>query len=495
MSTAVRAIGFFALGLALLLLVLVVRTLGFESRQLDVAAAKIASVDTDAIVDRLARGLRHRTISHSLEGPVEAEAFRALHAQLEADYPRVHATLSHERVAEWSLLYTWPGKQPELPAILLAAHQDVVPVDPVSLEAWQHPPYSGHVDGEFIWGRGAIDDKGSMFSILEAVEGSIEAGFEPVRSVILAFGHDEELGGDRGATGMAKLLEARGTRLEYVLDEGGAVTIDAISLVEAPVAVVGVAEKGLVSIELRAEAAGGHSSMPPTQSAIGILAAAVAALERNPMPARIEGTVDVLFDHLGPELDFPLKLVMANRWLFAPILERVLRGAPTLDALQRTTTAATVFHGGVKANVLPTRVEAIVNFRILPGDSVESVRQHVVRVIDDERVAVRVMPAAREPSAISPIDSPAFLALKQTISSHFPEAIVTPYLVLGGTDARYYGALTDDIYRFLPFEFTPEDRERMHGTNERVPIRTLPRAVSFYRHMIEGTAGPGYATR
>ncbi len=486
----------FALALLLLLLaILVFRTLGFGSRQAATTPAAVAEVDVAAAADRLARGLRIQTISHSLEGPVEAEAFLALHRQLANDYPRVHQTLQREVVSQWSLLYTWRGKRPEEPAVLLLAHQDVVPVDPVSVDAWTHPPFAGVIDDGRVWGRGAIDDKGSLFSILEAVEGLIESGFEPERSVILAFGHDEELGGDHGATAIASLLRKRGTRIEYVLDEGGAVTVDTMTFVSNPVAVVGIAEKGMASYTLSVDAAGGHSSIPPRQTTIGVLAAAITALERDPMPARIDGTVDLMLEHLGPELPFHLKLVMANRWLFAPVLSSVFSDDPTLDAMQRTTTAATVFHGGVKQNVLPSRVEAIVNFRVLPGDTVASVRDHIARTIDDDRITIELMGAAREPSGVSPIDSHAFAAIQQAIGSHFPDAIVTPYLVVGGTDSRYFGELTDNIYRFMPFEFTPDARSRMHGTDERIEVRSLARAISFYRALIEDSAGPGFHSR
>ncbi|MBW2726087.1 MAG: M20/M25/M40 family metallo-hydrolase, partial [Deltaproteobacteria bacterium] len=353
-------------GIALILVlaaILVVRTLGFESRQLSVEAFDAPDVDANAVAQRLARGLRHRTISHSVDGPVEAQAFLDLHAGLQADYPRTHAKLAREIVSDYSLLYTWKGTRPDLPAVLLLAHQDVVPVEPGSEGSWEHPPYAGDIDETYVWGRGTIDDKGALFCIMEAVEGLVSKGFQPERTVLLAFGHDEELGGPKGATQIAALLAERGVKAEYVLDEGGAVTVGTISIVPDPVAVVGIAEKGYVSIELSIETMGGHSSMPPRQTGIGILAAAIVRLEQNPVPGGIGGAVDIMFDHLGPELDFPIKLVMANRWLFNPLLERAFSGEPTLDAMQRTTTAATIFNGGVKPNVLPSRVKATVNFR------------------------------------------------------------------------------------------------------------------------------------
>ncbi|MBW2295573.1 MAG: M20 family peptidase [Deltaproteobacteria bacterium] len=480
-------------GIALILVlaaILVVRTLGFESRQLSVEAFDAPDVDANAVAQRLARGLRHRTISHSVDGPVEAQAFLDLHAGLQADYPRTHAKLAREIVSDYSLLYTWKGTRPDLPAVLLLAHQDVVPVEPGSEGSWEHPPYAGDIDETYVWGRGTIDDKGALFCIMEAVEGLVSKGFQPERTVLLAFGHDEELGGPKGATQIAALLAERGVKAEYVLDEGGAVTVGTISIVPDPVAVVGIAEKGYVSIELSIETMGGHSSMPPRQTGIGILAAAIVRLEQNPVPGGIGGAVDIMFDHLGPELDFPIKLVMANRWLFNPLLERAFSGEPTLDAMQRTTTAATIFNGGVKPNVLPSRVKATVNFRILPGDTVDSVYEHVKRTIDDERVQLTIAKESRNPSSISPIDSDGFRALQHTISGFFPDAIVTPYLVVGGTDSRYYSEISSNLYRFAPLRFSAEDRKRMHGTNERIEIAALGRAVAFYTRLIEVTAGP-----
>jgi carboxypeptidase PM20D1 len=473
----------------LLVVVLVVRAAGFESKQMSVEPFAKATFDANAIAQRLSAGLKHKTISHSLEGPIEAQAFLDLHAQLRSDYPLVHQHLSVETVADHSLLYQWKGTKPQLPVALLIAHQDVVPVEAGSETNWEHPPYSGDIDATHVWGRGAMDDKGSLFCIMEAVEGLLAQGYAPERSVVLAFGHDEELGGPKGAQGIAALLAERGIKAHYALDEGGAITVGSISIVDNPVAVIGIAEKGMVSIELDVETLGGHSSMPPRQTGIGILSAAIVALEQNPMPGGISGTVGTMLDYLGPEFGFLPSLVTANRWLFNPLLEMAFASQPTLDAMLRTTTAATIFNGGVKANVLPSRVKATVNFRILPGDLVEDVVEHVTRVVNDERVQISVAPESREPSPISPIDADGFQAIQHSIHGFFPDAIVTPYLVLGGTDARYYSGITENLYRFSPFLFTNEDRERIHGTNERIGIDTLPRAVGFYSELIKRTTG------
>jgi carboxypeptidase PM20D1 len=474
---------------AILASILVIRTIGYESRQISVDEFDAPDVDANAVARRLARGLRHRTISHHVDGPIESQAFFDLHAQLQADYPLTHAKLSREIVSDYSLLYTWPGSRPDLPAALLLAHQDVVPVEAGSEAAWEHPPYAGIIDETYVWGRGAIDDKGALFCIMEAIEGLVAKGFQPERTVLLAFGHDEELGGPRGAIQIAALLAERGVKADYVLDEGGAVTEGTISIVADPVAVVGVAEKGSVSIEMTVETMGGHSSMPPRHTGIGILAAAIVRLEENPVPGEIDGAVDIMFDYLGPELSFPFKLVMANRWLFNPLLERAFSGEPTLDAMQRTTTAATIIHGGVKTNVLPSRVKAVVNFRILPGDTIDSVYDHVLRIVDDDRVELAIAKESRNPSAIAPIDSESFRSIQRTISGFFPTAIVAPYLVTGGTDSRSYAAISSNLYRFAPVQFDAQDRERIHGTNERIEIAALGRAVGFYMQLIEETAG------
>ncbi len=224
-----------------------------------------------------------------------------------------------------------------------------------------------------------------------------------------------------------------------------------------------------------------------------ILSAAIATLEANPVPGGIAGPVELMFNHIGPELDFPINMVMANLWLFRPVLERVFASDPSMDAMQRTTTAATIINGGVKTNVLPSRVKATVNFRILPGDTHDSVFEHVVGTIADDRIQVTKRRESRNPSPVSPVDSLGFKAIQKTVRDYFPTAIVTPYLVMGGTDSRYYSEISTNLYRFAPFLYNNEDRERIHGTNERIAIDTLGRAAGFYTRVIELTTAPGAA--
>jgi carboxypeptidase PM20D1 len=377
--------------------------------------------------------------------------------------------------------------------VLLAAHIDVVPVDAGSAGDWTHPPFEGIVADGFVWGRGAMDDKASLFCMLEAIEGLLAERFAPQRTVYLAFGHDEEVGGERGAAEIARLLTARGVRLAFVIDEGGMVvepgTVPGFS---RRIAAIGIAEKGSVSIALDAVADGGHSSTPPRHTAVGVVSAAVAALERSPLPARIDGTTALFFDYLGPEQGFPMRAVAANRWLFGPLLEWALSQAPTTDAMQRTTTAATIVEGGVKENVLPIRARAVVNFRIHPSDSIDAVVDHVRRVVDDERVSLQVgvRSRPREPSPVSPVDSEAFGEIARTAREIFPDSVAVPMLVLGGTDARHYVETTPRLYRFVPFAFGGDDLKRAHGTDERIAVDNLISGVRFYRRLLERSAGP-----
>jgi carboxypeptidase PM20D1 len=276
--------------------------------------------------------------------------------------------------------------------------------------------------------------------------------------------------------------------VELVLDEGQVVTRGIIPGVVEDVALIGIAEKGGLSTELFTRAGGGHSSMPPPQTAVGIIAGAVRSLEQHPLPAHLEGPVRDLFEHLAPELPFSRRLVLANLWLFRPLLLAQLTRAPSTNALVRTTTAATRIQGGVKDNVLPSEARAVVNFRLHPGDSVEEVLSHVRATVNDERVEIRALPGHRAASPISPTDTEAYRALEHTLRRLFPSALVAPTLVIGGTDSRYYEALSPNVYRFSPLVMTQEDLGRFHGTDERLSVEAWLNMVRFYRELL-GTFG------
>ncbi|MBT37822.1 MAG: peptidase M20 [Deltaproteobacteria bacterium] len=476
----------------LLSLVLLARAWSVESRQVDVIPADPLAIDAASAARTLAGLVGIPSISPQDPADFDGGAFARTHAYLAARFPELHAELDRERVADWSLLYTWRGRDPSLRPILLAAHLDVVPA--ANDEDWTHPPFAGVVRDGVVWGRGAIDDKGSIVALFAAATALLAEGFQPERTVYFALGHDEEIGGDEGAAAIAARLSSRGVSLDWVLDEGGAVAGGFLPGLERDVAVVGIAEKGSVSIALDLEAPGGHSSVPPPHTAIGDLSSAVVALEGNPVPAGFDGTTDAFLDHFTPELPFGFRVVLANRWLFDPVLERVFDGIPQLDAMQRTTTAVTIFDAGVKENILPPNGRVIVNFRIHPHDRVETVRDHVRRVVANERIRLQVgvRSPPRNPSAVSPVDGAAFTTLARCIRSVFPGAVVVPYLVLGGTDARHYGGLTQNVYRFLPFRLDADSMRLLHGTDERLAAADLVRGASFYAELLRRGAGaPG----
>lgn len=483
-----RLIAAAAASLIILTAVLVGRAWRMPSRQVAVPPAAPPAIDADAAAQRLAGALRLPTVSTQDPAQFDGAPFRALHAYLAERFPRVHRTLRRETVNDYSLLYAWPGSGDGPPAVLLA-HLDVVPVDPSTAASWTHPPFGGAIADGYVWGRGAIDDKGSALAILEAVEHLLAAGYQPPRAVLLAFGHDEEVSGERGAKAIAEQLRARSVTPAFVLDEGGAILEGLFPGVAAPVASIGVAEKGYVTVELSVDGTGGHSSMPPPRTAVGQLSAAIDRLQTHLMPSNLDAAMGRSLEFVGPEMGFPLRLAAANLWLFKPVVEWQMARAPQTNAVIRTTTAPTMFQGGVKENQLPTSARAAVNFRILPGDSVAGVVEHVRRAVDDPQVQVAVLGHSNEPSPVSDVDGPAFAYLARTVRATNPDAVVAPFLVLGGTDARHYTGMTPNVFRFVPMPTRPDDVPRFHGLNERIAVADYAGMIGFYVELLRGLDG------
>jgi len=475
--------------LVLVATVAIIRTLQFASRQPQVAPVATEPLDSLALAGRLAGAVRFRTISYQDSSQFDAREFDGLHRYLRDSFPRLHAALALEKVNGYGLLYRWAGSDSSLAPILLLAHQDVVPVEPGTEGRWTEPPFAGRISAGFVWGRGALDDKGSLLAILEAVEHLIAAGAHPRRTVYLAFGYDEEVGGRRGAARIAALLQSRGVHPAFVLDEGGALVDRLVPGGSIAVALLGIAEKGYVTVELTAQAEGGHSSMPPPQTAIGLLAAALTRLESQQMPIAIRGPTAAMFDYVGPELPFGARLVMANRWLLGGVLANQLGASPQGRALLRTTTAPTVVQAGVKENVLPSTARALVNFRILPGDSVGGVVEHVRDVVHDSRITVRALPTTvSDPSPVASPESESFALLARTIRQVVPGTVVTPWLVVGATDSRHYASLTPNVYRFVGIRIGQDDLKRIHGTDERVGVGAYVDAVRIYVQLLRNGA-------
>lgn len=471
--------------LAVLVAVMLVSTLRFQSRQVKPEAPPALEVDAAAAAARLGQAVRWKTVSHQEAGKDDATQLAGLHGFLQGAFPTVHARLQREVVAERSLVYTWKGSDPSLKPLVLMGHMDVVPVEPGTEGKWTVPPFSGEIRDGYVWGRGTLDDKGGVLALLEATEALLKAGHQPKRTIYLAFGHDEETLGT-GAGAIVKLLGDRGVRPELVLDEGMVITQGMMPGVAGPVALVGTAEKGYVSLELVARGTGGHSSMPPAQTAVGILAQALVRLEQRPMPAAVSGLARQMFEFVGPEMAFPLRLVFANLWLTSPLVERILLGAPSTAALIRTTTAPTQLEGSVKENVLAQTARAVVNFRIKPGDTSSSVLYYVQHVIADPRVEVRPLRPGNDPVRPAPVDAPAFALMQRAIRQVAPEAVVAPALMLGATDGRQWAKLAENIYRFRPVRYVAEDLPRLHGTNERVSVEDHARCIRFDAALIRG---------
>jgi carboxypeptidase PM20D1 len=469
--------------------VLLFNVMARGSRQMQVAAVPRASVDAEGAAKRLSEAIRFQTISNFLNPEQDAEALRGLEAHIEASFPAFHAAAKREVISQHSLLYTWEGSDPKAQPIALLAHQDVVPVAPGTEKDWQQKPFDGAIADGFIWGRGSWDDKGNLYAMLEAAEQMAKDGFRPKRTIYFAFGHDEEVAGTRGAKAIAAALAARGVRLEFVLDEGLLIAEGIMKGLDKPAALIGLAEKGYATLVLTAHATPGHSSMPPRQTAIGMMSAALARLEDHRLPMHVRGAVAEMFDTLAPEMSGMNRVVLSNLWLFKPLLLREFAKSGPTEAMVRTTTALTIFNAGDKDNVLPGNAEATVNFRLLPSDTQASVTDHVRTTISNEKISIAPFPGNTDPPPVTGTAGRSYAALNRTIREVFPDVVVAPGLMVAATDSRHYAEIADNIFRFSPVRANSEDLKRFHGTNERLSIEGYADMIRFYRRLIENTAG------
>jgi carboxypeptidase PM20D1 len=372
-----------------------------------------------------------------------------------------------------------------LEPIALMAHYDVVPVEAGTEAAWQQPPFSGAVVDGIVWGRGTLDIKSQLTAQLEAAEGLMRAGFRPRRDVYFCYGHDEETGGQRGAAKIVEHLKRRGIRLAGVLDEGGLVLSGALPGVGVPVALIGVAEKGLSNYRFRVEGAQGHSSTPPPHTSLGLAAQLISLIERHPRPARLIPPVEAMLRQLAGQMGFATRLALANLWLFRPLLLRRLAATPATNALARTTFAVTMSSASQAANVLPKTSHFTLNARILPGDTPAGVRRHFEALIARAGIDARVEPILeQEASPTSPSDSAFYRSVEQLAREFYPSALVAPYLVVGGTDARKFHALARDVLRFTPMRLTDADRQRVHGADECISLANYARMIAFYNRLL-----------
>ena len=459
----------------ILLGILAFNTFSLNSKQVASENFEKLKIPED-IFENLSKGIQHKTISYSEDAIPDSTAFFGFHKFLEETFPLTHASLSLEKISTYSLLYTWKGSDSSKKPLILMSHQDVVPVDEPTLEDWEAGPFDGKITSTNIIGRGTMDDKGTLIGLLEAVEILLQESFVPSQTIYLAFGHDEEVGGANGAAEIANYLKSKGVRAAMTLDEGGFLAENLVPGIERPVAMVNLAEKGFASFRLIVETTGGHSSQPPRENTIGMLAQAIVDLENNQLPYKLVKPIDYQFEYMGAELPFFQKVAFANPWLFKK---------PILEALNaHTTTAPTIIDGGVKNNVIPTVAEATINFRILPGETIESVKQHIEKIIST-KIKVEPVGFLTNPSPVSSIDSKAYKNLEQTIRNMFPESIVVPGLVGGGTDARYFYEISDDVFRFYPIRISPESMTRFHGIDEKISKTNYEEIIEFSYQLIK----------
>ncbi len=470
---------------ALLAGVVLYRALTLTGREEEIPDSVEVAVREGAL-ERFAGAVRFPTISHGDPALLDSAAFQGFRDYLEETFPRLHRELRLELVGGHSLLYAWSGKDPELDPVILMAHYDVVPVEPGTEGEWTHPPFSGALVGGEVWGRGAMDDKASLVGILEGAETLLERGFQPRRTLYFSFGHDEEVGGLEGARAVAGLLARRGIRASFALDEGMALVEGSLPGIQGPLALIGLAEKGYLSVRLSVEVEGGHSSTPPEETAVGILARGVAALEENPMPPRLDGPSRLLLETVAPEMPLGMRLVMANLWLFKGAVTRIMTSSPEVAAAVRTTTAPTLLRAGVKDNILPAQAQGVVNFRILPGDSREGVLDHVRKTVKDPRIRVEVYGEnSTEPTPVSSMDGFGYGEIRTAVMEVFPGTGVAPFITLAGTDSKHFQRVAEDVYRFVPFRYRAELAPGVHGTNERMPAADYLDMVRWYTRLME----------
>ncbi|MEO0466227.1 MAG: M20 family peptidase [Pseudomonadota bacterium] len=477
--------------LIILIAVVLVRTVTYGNKPLasDVDLPDVPIVNSQRSAERLGEALRIRTITVTAGDPLPGreQPWLDLHDWLERTYPAVHTRLQRETVANFTLLYTWPGSQPDLKPILLMAHQDVVPVNIGTEGDWDAPPFAGEILDGYIYGRGTIDDKGSLVALMEAAEALVDSGFQPRRTVYFLFGHDEEVSGSGAAAGVA-LLKSRGAEPLMALDEGFMI-LDPSPLTGKTMAFIGVAEKGYMTVRVTAVADGGHSSSPPRDSAAVRLSRALVALDDNQMPADFTASpVKELLAASGPDVSFTTRMALANLWLFKPLVEGQMADIPAANAMIRTTTAPTMLVGSAKENVLAQRASAIVNFRIHPTNTEADILEHVREVTADiprieiERLSGGIRGDGASP--VSPIDTAVYDVLSAVARHAGNDAPVAPGLVIGATDGRYATAITDSVYRFVPAVMTPEEISGFHGTNERISVENMGRMSTGYAQMI-----------
>jgi len=474
---------------ALLAAVVLVRTLMFTPPAEDDVELVSNQPDRDKLARQLSEAIALPTISRQTPQPDDVETFEAFISWFEAAYPEVHAAMDRTLISDHTILLKWEGRDPDAKAVILTAHYDVVPVIPGTEDLWTQPPFDGAISDGYVWGRGALDDKAGVITLMEAATMLLAEGYTPPQTIYYSFGHDEEIGGGRGASAVVQYLKDQNVEVAWSLDEGSFILNGVVPGVSKNVALINVAEKGYVTLDLVATSQGGHSSMPTADSAVTLLAEAIVKLRNAPVPGGLDGLSGDAYDALARHMPFSQRMAFANKWLFGGLIEGMLSRIPAGNAMLRTTTAPTMLEASIKENVLPINAVATVNFRLHPRDTRESVADHVRRVVGDD-IEVRMRPRGGEASPVASTTSAGYRAIAQAARETVADLVIAPGLTVAGTDSKHYAKIAEDAYRFHPFIVGPDDVPTIHGTNERISIDNLVLATDFHVQLLRAMDAP-----
>ncbi len=474
---------FIILGILVLTTIyVVVRTIIFQRSMGAVEKIEGVQVDEQSVAQHLSACIRCQTVPLDENGTPDPPTFEQLHQMLRETYPLVHQKLKREVINGYSLMYTWQGTRPDLEPVMLMAHQDVVSADPTE---WTHPPFEGKIVDGFIWGRGTLDIKNQLIGIMEAAEALLQQGFRPERTILFGLGHDEETGGVNGCKILGQQLKERGIHLAGIVDEGGGIMAGLAAGVRGQIALIGVSEKGYLTVEFTVHSQPGHSSTPPPQTSIGILSRALTRLEAHPMPTHLR-RLRPMYGGIGKAAPIYIQVAFSNVWLFGPLLKRWLVPKAEMNASMRTTTALTIINGGVEDNTIPAEAKAIVNFRLLPGDTIADVLWHAKKVIKDERVKFKPVEGKfNEALPVSSTKCLEYKSLQTVVRQVFDNPPVAPFVMLGGTDCQHFVPVCDNIYRFTSVVMDESFMGLEHGIDERIPVEAMARMVKFYAQLMQ----------
>lgn len=461
-----------------LIAVMVFNAVRFKAADNGPRTVEDVKVNGDRAQQNLSTLIKFETVSNADYDKTDKAVFAAYRAKLKELYPNVTAASEYKELGNTAMLFKIKGKSSENPSVLMS-HYDVVPVEE---DRWQHPPFCGEIIDGVLWGRGTIDTKITMVGIMEALEDLLADGFMPENDLYLSFGGDEEVGGI-SAPAVVDYMEANGIKPALVLDEGGAVVDGVFPGVNKPIAVIGIGEKGIAQVEFTATSSGGHSSTPPVHTAVGKLAKTIVNLENKPFKAQVTEPVAGLFRKVGPHSPFALRMVFGNMWLFKGLLGRlasVLGGE--INAMMRTTVAATMAQGSKQHNVLPNVATANVNVRLLNNVNQQQAQAHFNSVCEKD-VTCRFI-SYQDASPYASTESEAWHKVEKAVGDTWRDAIVSPYLMLAGSDSRRFSRICRDVYKFSAMALSKEERGLIHNDNERIAVEKIDQCVEFFHRLI-----------